>query len=97
MCIRDRFISGQGEARIAMLSVLIGAIINICLDPVFIFVFGMGVKGAALATIISQAVSAAWVIKFLTSKKSVIRLKAKNMRLKMCIRDRERRGWSLRI
>ena len=65
-----------------MLSVLIGAIINICLDPVFIFVFGMGVKGAALATIISQAVSAAWVIKFLTSKKSVIRLKAKNMRLK---------------
>lgn len=78
----NTFISGQGEARIAMLSVLIGAIINICLDPVFIFVFGMGVKGAALATIISQAVSAAWVIKFLTSKKSVIRLKAKNMRLK---------------
>lgn len=78
----NAFISGQGEARIAMFSVLIGAVINICLDPVFIFVLGMGVKGAALATIISQAVSAAWVVHFLMSEKSVIRLELKNIRLK---------------
>ena len=53
-----------------MLSVLIGAVINIVLDPVFIFVFGMGVSGAALATILSQAVSAAWVLRFLFSAKA---------------------------
>lgn len=78
----NTFISGQGEARTAMLSVLIGAIINIVLDPIFIFVLHMGVRGAAFATIISQAVSAAWVVRFLTSKKSVIRLRLKNMKLK---------------
>lgn len=76
----NTFISGQGAAKTAMLSVLIGAVINICLDPVFIFVFHMGVKGAALATIISQAVSAMWVIRFLTSKKSVIRIRLANMK-----------------
>ena len=58
-----------------MLSVLIGAVINIVLDPVFIFVFGMGVSGAALATILSQAVSAAWVLRFLFSAKSGIRIR----------------------
>ena len=78
----NTFISGQGAAKTAMLSVLIGAIINICLDPVFIFVFDMGVKGAALATIISQAVSAAWVIKFLVSDKSVIKLRISNMKFR---------------
>lgn len=78
----NTFISGQGEAKIAMLSVLIGAVINICLDPVFIFGLHMGVRGAALATVISQAVSAMWVIRFLTSKKSAIRLRFKNMRLR---------------
>ena len=78
----NTFISGQGAARTAMLSVLIGAVINICLDPVFIFGVNMGVKGAALATVISQAVSAVWVVHFLVSKKSVIRLQLKNMRLK---------------
>ena len=78
----NAFISGQGEARIAMFSVLIGAVVNICLDPFFIFVLGMGVKGAALATIISQAISAVWVVHFLMSEKSVIRLKFKNIRLK---------------
>ncbi len=78
----NTFISGQGAARTAMLSVLIGAVLNICLDPVFIFVLGLGVKGAAIATVISQAVSAAWVIRFLTSKKSVIRLKRINIGLK---------------
>lgn len=77
----NTFISGQGEARTAMLSVLIGAVINICLDPVFIFGLRMGVRGAALATIISQAVSAAWVVIFLSSKKSAVRLKPGNMRL----------------
>ena len=77
----NSYISGQGEAKIAMLSVLIGAVLNICLDPLFIFAFHMGVRGAALATIISQAVSAAWVVRFLTSEKSVMRLKVKNMHL----------------
>lgn len=76
----NTFISGQGAAKTAMLSVLIGAILNICLDPLFIFVFNMGVKGAALATIISQAVSAAWVIRFLTSDKSVIKIRRSNMK-----------------
>lgn len=76
----NTFISGQGAARTAMFSVLIGAVINICLDPVFIFVFGMGVKGAAIATVISQAVSAAWVVRFLMSDKSIIRLRFVNLK-----------------
>ena len=71
----NTFISGQGNAKVAMLSVLIGAIINIVLDPIFIFLFDMGVKGAALATILSQAVSAVWVVRFLMSKKSIIRIR----------------------
>ena len=58
----NAYISGQGEAKTAMLSVLIGAVLNICLDPVFIFVLHLGVRGAAIATILSQAVSAAWVV-----------------------------------
>lgn len=77
----NTFISGQGAAKTAMLSVLIGAMLNICLDPVFIFVLRLGVKGAAIATVLSQAVSAAWVVKFLSSDKSVIRLRAGNIRL----------------
>lgn len=68
------FITCQGHAKTAMFSILIGALLNIALDPVFIFTFGMGVKGAALATIISQFVSAAWIVAFLSSKKSEIRL-----------------------
>lgn len=76
----NTFISGQGASKTAMLSVLIGAVINICLDPVFIFLFHMDVQGAALATIISQAVSAVWVLRFLTSKKSVVKLKISNMK-----------------
>ena len=71
----NNFISGQGQAKVAMLSVVIGAVANITLDPIFIFVFDMGVKGAALATIISQALSAAWVLRFLFSEKSVIRIR----------------------
>ncbi len=77
----NTFISAQGYATTAMLSVLIGALINIALDPLFIFAFGMGVRGAALATILSQAVSAAWVLRFLFGEKSGIRIKKENMRL----------------
>ena len=71
----NNFISGQGQAKVAMLSVVIGAVANITLDPILIFLFDMGVKGAALATIISQALSAAWVLRFLISEKSVIRIR----------------------
>lgn len=77
----NQFIATQGQARIAMLSVVIGAVLNIILDPIFIFGLNMGVRGAALATITSQAVSAVWVVRFLCSKKSVIRIRKKNLRL----------------
>lgn len=76
----NTYISGQGNAKTAMLSVLLGAVTNIILDPIFIFAFGMGVRGAALATIISQALSAAWVLHFLMSDKSVIRIRKKYIR-----------------
>ena len=76
----NTFISFQGHARTAMCSVLIGAVVNIGLDPVFIFVLHMGVSGAALATVLSQALSAAWVLQFLTSKKSGIRLSLRTMK-----------------
>ena len=74
------FISSQGQAKTAMLSVLIGAVINIILDPIFIFVLHMGVRGAALATIISQAVSAVWVVHFLLSEKTVMKIRRKNLK-----------------
>ena len=74
----NMFISSQGQAKTAMLSVLIGAVINIVLDPIFIFGLKMDVRGAALATVISQAVSAVWVVRFLISEKSVIRIRKKN-------------------
>lgn len=77
----NTFINTQGRPTIAMYSVLIGAILNIGLDPLFIFTFGMGVKGAALATILSQACSAIWVISFLTSKKASLRLEYRYMKL----------------
>lgn len=66
------FIIAQGRSTTAMMSIVIGAVINIVLDPVFIFVFHMGVKGAAIATVISQAVSAAWNVKALLDKKAVL-------------------------
>ena len=69
------FITAQGQSRTAMGSVLIGAALNIVLDPVFIFVFHMGVRGAALATILSQLAGAVWVLRFMTSKKTSLRLK----------------------
>lgn len=75
------FITSQGQARTAMMSVLIGAVINIILDPICIFVLDMGVQGAAIATVFSQAVSAAWVLHFLSSKKSSIRIRSCYMKL----------------
>ena len=77
----NAFVTAQGYSKIAMLSVVIGAATNIALDPLLIYVFGMGVKGAALATVISQSLSTAWVLFFLFSKKAMIRLKAGNMKL----------------
>lgn len=76
----NTFINTQGRPAIAMWSVVIGAVLNILLDPLFIFVFDMGVKGAALATIISQAATAAWVLIFLTSSRASLRLAARYMR-----------------
>jgi putative MATE family efflux protein len=70
----NNFINSQGFGRTGMLTVVIGAVLNIILDPVFIFVLGMGVQGAAIATIISQGVSAVWVLKFLTGKKAIYTL-----------------------
>lgn len=71
----NMFITAQGFSKTSMLTVTIGAVCNIILDPIFIFGFGMGVKGAALATIISQAVSCGWVLAFLTGKKTFLRIK----------------------
>lgn len=75
------FITTQGFAKISMLTTVIGAVINIILDPIFIFVLEMGVKGAALATVLSQAVGAAWILRFLSGKKTILRLKKENMKL----------------
>lgn len=79
----NAFINAQGYARMGMYTVLIGAVCNIVLDPIFIFGFGMGVQGAAWATILSQAVSCVWVLAFLRGKNSFLRLKAHNMRLRL--------------
>ena len=78
----NAFINTQGFATMGMLTVIIGAVLNIILDPIMIFVFGLGVRGAAIATIFSQAVSAVWVLSFLTGKKTGIRIKISRMRLK---------------
>ena len=78
----NAFITAQGFAKTGMLSVLIGAVSNIILDPILIFAFGMGVEGAALATIISQALSCIWVLAFLFGKKTRLRIRTGNMRLR---------------
>ena len=75
------FINAQGFGRTGMMTVLLGAAVNIALDPVLIFVLHMGVRGAALATVFSQALSAAWVMAFLTGKKAILRLRRENIRL----------------
>ena len=77
----NAFITAQGFAKTGMLSVLIGAVANIILDPVFIFGFHMDVRGAALATIISQALSCIWVVSFLCGKKTFLKIRRKNLRL----------------
>ena len=74
------YINAQGFPRIGMLTTVLGAIANIVLDPLFIFVFDMGVAGAALATVISQALSAVWVLKFLTGRKALIKIKPRRIR-----------------
>ena len=78
----NAFITAQGFTTTSMVSVLIGAICNITLDPVFIFVFNMGVKGAALATVLSQAISTIWVVVFIRGKKTQLHLRKKYMGLK---------------
>lgn len=77
----NAFITTQGFAKTGMCSVLIGAVANIILDPVFIFLLGMGVRGAALATILSQALSCIWVVSFLCGKKTFIRIRKENLKL----------------
>ncbi|MBC8611217.1 MATE family efflux transporter [Massiliimalia timonensis] len=78
----NAFITAQGFAKTGMLSVLIGAVANIILDPIFIFAFQMGVQGAALATIISQALSCIWVLSFLFGKKTHLKIRTENLFLK---------------
>ena len=75
------FITTQGFAKISMLTTVIGAVINIILDPIFIFALGMGVRGAALATVLSQAVGAVWILRFLSGKKTILHLRKENVRL----------------
>lgn len=75
----NMFITTQGFTKISMATVLIGAICNIVLDPIFIFAFDMGVQGAALATIISQAISAVWVMSFLLGKKTKLKIRKENL------------------
>lgn len=77
----NAFITAQGKTNISMLTVIIGAVLNIILDPIFIFAFGMGVKGAALATIMSQCVSAIWCVIFISGKHSLLKLRLRNLRI----------------
>ncbi|GAA0121952.1 MATE family efflux transporter [Clostridium faecium] len=81
----NSFINSQGFGRIGMMTILLGAITNIVLDPIFIFVFHMEVKGAAFATIISQFLSSIWVLKFLIGKNTILKLKFKNFKIKLSI------------
>ena len=78
----NAFINAQGFSKIAMTTVAIGALCNIILDPIFIFGFNMQVQGAALATVISQSISCIWILKFLTGKKTVLKIKRKYLLLK---------------
>jgi len=75
----NAFITAQGFTATSMISVIVGAVANIILDPIFIYALGMGVKGAALATLISQSLSCAWVLIFLSSRRSLLRLRIGNM------------------
>lgn len=77
----NSFITAQGFSKTSMMTVVIGAVTNIALDPIFIFVLGMGVRGAAWATVISQAASAAWALRFLCGGRTVLKLRRENMRI----------------
>ena len=77
----NSFITTQGFAKVSMMSTVLGAVANIILDPIFMFVFKLGVAGAAIATVISQAVSAVWILCFLLGKKTILKLKLSNMKL----------------
>ena len=77
----NSFINAQGFGRVGMMTTLIGAVLNIILDPIFIFIWGMGIRGAAIATILSQFVSALWTLRFLTGKRTILRLRLSAMRL----------------
>ena len=77
----NSFINSQGFGTVGMMTVLLGAVTNIVLDPVFIFVFNMGVRGAALATILSQMLSALWILAFLTGRRTILKLRPSAMRL----------------
>ena len=77
----NTFITTQGFAQISMLTTVIGAVINIILDPILMFGFNLGVRGAAIATVLSQAVSALWILRFLTGKKTILKLRLPNMKL----------------
>lgn len=79
----NNFINAQGFGKMGMMTVLLGAVLNIILDPVLIFGLGMGVRGAAIATVVSQGVSAAWVFCFLTGKKALFRLTRESMHLNL--------------
>ena len=76
----NSYINAQGFARVGMVTTLIGAVLNIILDPFFIFTLGMGIQGAAIATVISQLASAAWTVRFLTSPKAILRIRVSCMR-----------------
>jgi len=77
----NSFINSQGFAKIGMMTVLIGAVANIILDPILIFGFNLGVKGAAIATVVSQMLSAIWTIQFLTGSKTILKLRKCKMKL----------------
>ena len=79
----NAYINAQGFPRVGMITTLVGAVINIVLDPIFIFALDMGVGGAAIATVLSQVFSAVWVFLFLTGKRAILRLKAENIRISL--------------
>lgn len=81
----NNFINAQGFGRMGMLTVLLGAVTNIFLDPLLIFIFHLGVQGAAIATVISQGLSAAWVLRFLTGKKALLKLDRSSMHLDFAV------------
>lgn len=77
------YINAQGFPKVGMLTTILGAAVNIILDPVFVFAFGMGVRGAALATVLSQGISAGWVLRFLTGKKAILRIRPGRVRISL--------------